>query len=187
MVLFSTSWKPANAQETKFKTSHHTSSPKATQASIHPEKRKNANSSSTGQTEAFIVTGTHVRNRLARESTSPIDILSAAQLARSGQLNLSDALNRTNASITINEAGWDAAALTSSIRLRGLNPNEVLVLLDGKRRHVTGNIYADPGPQEGSTPVDLNMIPAAAIDHIEILRDGAAAQYGSDAIAGVVN
>lgn len=128
-----------------------------------------------------------MRNRLARESTSPIDILSAAQLARSGQLNLSDALNRTNASITINEAGWDAAALTSSIRLRGLNPNEVLVLLDGKRRHVTGNIYADPGPQEGSTPVDLNMIPAAAIDHIEILRDGAAAQYGSDAIAGVVN
>ncbi|WP_264802263.1 TonB-dependent receptor plug domain-containing protein, partial [Ameyamaea chiangmaiensis] len=81
----------------------------------------------------------------------------------------------------------DVGALTSSIRMRGLNPNEVLVLVDGKRRHTTANIIADSGPQQGSTPVDLNMIPASAIDHIEILRDGAAAMYGSDAIAGVVN
>ncbi|NVN09926.1 TonB-dependent receptor [Nguyenibacter vanlangensis] len=137
--------------------------------------------------EIVIATGTHVRNRTARASTSPIDVISAAALRRSGQINLADALARTNPSISINAVGWDAGALTSFIRLRGLNPNDTLVLVDGKRRHMTGNIYADSGPQKGSMPVDLNMIPVDAIDHIEVLRDGAAAQYGSDAIAGVVN
>lgn len=71
--------------------------------------------------------------------------------------------------------------------MRGLNPNQVLILVDGKRRHVTANIVQNAGPQFGSTPVDLNMIPANMIDHIEVLEDGAAAMYGSDAIAGVVN
>jgi len=71
--------------------------------------------------------------------------------------------------------------------MRGLNPNHVLVLVDGVRRHTSANIDSDAGVDFGSTPVDLNMIPAAAIDHIEILEDGAAALYGSDAIAGVVN
>ena len=137
--------------------------------------------------EQMIVTGTHAFNRRARDSTSPISVLTAATLRRSGQMNLADAIVRTDPSITVNAMGSDAGALTSSIRMRGLNPNEVLVLVDGKRRHTTANIYADAGPQQGSTPVDLNMIPASAIDHIEILRDGAAAMYGSDAIAGVVN
>ncbi|MBM9400399.1 TonB-dependent receptor [Gluconacetobacter azotocaptans] len=137
--------------------------------------------------EAVIVTGTHAFHRRARDSTAPISILTAQTLMRSGQVNLADAIVRTDPSITTQAMGADAGALTSSIRMRGLNPNEVLVLVDGKRRHTTANIYADQGPQQGSTPVDLNMIPANAIDHIEVLRDGAAAMYGSDAIAGVVN
>ncbi|NVN11713.1 TonB-dependent receptor plug domain-containing protein [Nguyenibacter vanlangensis] len=137
--------------------------------------------------EAVIVTGTHAFNRHARDSTAPITVISAATLTRTGQVNLADALTRMDPSITQEAMGADAGALTSSIRMRGLNPNEVLVLVDGKRRHTTANIYADQGPQQGSTPVDLNMLPANAIDHIEILRDGAAAMYGSDAIAGVVN
>ncbi|MBS1095069.1 TonB-dependent receptor plug domain-containing protein [Gluconobacter wancherniae] len=141
----------------------------------------------TDSNEQMIVTGTHAFNRRARDSTSPISVLSAATLRHSGQMNLADAIVRTDPSISVNAMGADAGALTSSIRMRGLNPNEVLVLVDGKRRHTTANIYADAGPQQGSTPVDLNMIPAGAIDHIEILRDGAAAMYGSDAIAGVVN
>ena len=137
--------------------------------------------------ESVIVTGTRSLGKKARDSTSPIDVISATTLARSGQPNLSDQLTRTDPSISVQAYGADTQALVAAIRLRGLNPNDVLVLIDGKRRHETSNITADAGPEQGATPVDLNMIPAAAIDHIEILRDGAAAQYGSDAIAGVVN
>ena len=140
-----------------------------------------------GNGETVIVTGTRNLNKKARDSTSPIDVISSATLARSGQPNLSDQLSRTDPSISIQAYGADTQALVAAIRLRGLSPNDVLVLIDGKRRHATANITADAGPEQGATPVDLNMIPAAAIDHIEILRDGAAAQYGSDAIAGVVN
>ena len=137
--------------------------------------------------ESVIVTGTRSLGRKARDSTSPIDVITSATLRRSGQLNLSDALTKTDPSININAMGADTADLTAAIVLRGLNPDDTLVLIDGKRRNGTANISADAGPQQGATPVDLNMIPAAAIDHIEVLRDGAAAQYGSDAVAGVVN
>lgn len=139
------------------------------------------------QEESVIVTGTHSLQRHARDSISPIDVITAATLQRSGQTNIADALVKTNPSITVSAMGMDTAALTSEIRLRGLNPNETLVLVDGKRRHGTANINAAPGPQQGSTAPDLNMIPANMIDHIEVLRDGAAAMYGSDAIAGVIN
>jgi iron complex outermembrane recepter protein len=139
------------------------------------------------QTEALIVTGTHAANRSARQSISPVSVVTAATLQRSGLMNIADALTRTYAEINVSAMGLDTGSLTSSIRMRGLNPNEVLVLVDGERRHTTANIYADPGPEFGSTPVDLNMLPANAIDHIEVLEDGAAAMYGSDAIAGVVN
>ncbi len=137
--------------------------------------------------ESVIVTGTRNLGKKARDSTSPIDVISATTLARSGQPNLDDQLSRTDPSISVQAYGADTQALVAAIRLRGLDPNDVLVLIDGKRRHQTANITADAGPEQGATPVDLNMIPAAAIDHIEVLRDGAAAQYGSDAIAGVVN
>ncbi|WP_256124368.1 TonB-dependent receptor plug domain-containing protein, partial [Endobacter medicaginis] len=136
--------------------------------------------------ESVIVTGSRV-SRKARDSTTPVDVITSAQLARTGQPNLVGALITTNASINTKSMGQDTANLTSSIRMRGLNPNETLVLIDGKRRNGTSNITADGGPEAGATPVDINLIPAAAIDHIEVLRDGAAAMYGSDAIAGVVN
>ena len=139
------------------------------------------------QGESVIVTGTRSLNTKARDSTSPIDVISAASLRRSGVVNLGDALTKTDASIDIKPDGADTAGLTANIVLRGLNPNETLILLDGVRRHPTSNISADAGPEAGSTAPDINMIPAAAIDHIEVLKDGAAAQYGSDAIAGVVN
>jgi len=140
-----------------------------------------------GNNETLIVTGTHASNRKARQSTTPISVISAEVLRRSGEMNLTQAITRTYSSINVSNMGNDAGALTSAFRMRGLNPNQVLVLVDGKRRHTTANIYADAGPAFGATPVDLNMIPAAAIDHIEVLEDGAAALYGSDAIAGVVN
>ena len=137
--------------------------------------------------EAVIVTGTRDSNRHARQSTAPVSVVTAATLTRSGQMNLSDALTKTYASINVVAMAADSAALTQSIQMRGLGPNEVLVLVDGKRRHSTANIVADSGPQFGSTGADLNTLPSNMIDHIEVLEDGAAAQYGSDAIAGVVN
>src|ERR1700744_1356123 len=137
--------------------------------------------------ETIIVTGTRETDKKAAESLSPIDLVSADDLAATGQTDLRDALARAPPSFTRQAQSYDAGALTDSIQLRGLNPDEVLVLVNGKRRHTTANLNADPGPLQGSAPVDLDMIPISAIDHIEVLRDGAAAQYGSDAIAGVVN
>ncbi|WP_407652009.1 TonB-dependent receptor plug domain-containing protein [Bombella dulcis] len=137
--------------------------------------------------EHLTVRRTSTPLKRARASTSPVDIVTAQQLRRTGQLNVADALARVNPSVTISTAGYDTGALTSSIRLRGLNPNHTLVLVNGIRRHTTANISADSGPEEGSSPVDLNMIPAEAIDHIEILRDGAASRYGADGLAGVIN
>ncbi|MFS3134251.1 TonB-dependent receptor plug domain-containing protein [Gluconacetobacter sacchari] len=169
------------SRSTQPATSRHSAPPKTTPL---PHSRTPASAPSA---EAVIVTGTHASNRKARDSTSPIDVISAAALRRSGQMNLANALVTTNASISVAAQGQDTAALTAAIRMRGLSPNQVLVLVDGKRRHTTANITSHVGPQEGVTPVDLNMIPANAIDRIEVLRDGAAAMYGSDAIAGVVN
>jgi len=137
--------------------------------------------------EQVVVTGTHEVNHKARDSNSPVTLVSGTSLRRSGTLNLGDALTRVYPSINVSAMGTSVSGLTSSIRMRGLSSNEVLVLVDGKRRHSTAGISGDAGPNFGSTPVDLNMIPAGAIDHIEILEDGAAAMYGSDAIAGVVN
>ena len=137
--------------------------------------------------EAVIVTGTRSVGLKARNSTSPVDVITSATLTRAGTPTLAQALVQTDPSINVAAEGADTADLTSALVLRGLNPNQTLVLIDGKRRNGTANITADAGPEQGATPVDINMIPAAAIDHIEVLRDGAAAQYGSDAIAGVIN
>nr|WP_083301969.1 TonB-dependent receptor [Kozakia baliensis] len=140
-----------------------------------------------GGSEAIVVTGTREIGKKARDAIAPLDIVTHKQLATTGQGTLRDALGLLLPSLTTPTAGFDAGAMTDTISLRGLNPNETLILVDGKRRHTTANIYADPGPQQGSTASDIDMIPMSAIDHVEVLKDGAAAQYGSDAVAGVVN
>ncbi|WP_242403191.1 TonB-dependent receptor plug domain-containing protein [Asaia platycodi] len=114
-------------------------------------------------------------------------VISSKTLERSGELNIANALTRTYPSITMSARGSNTNSLVSSIQMRGLGPNETLVLVDGKRRHSTANIVQKPGPQFASSGVDLNMLAGNMIDHIEVLEDGAAAMYGSDAIAGVVN
>ena len=138
-------------------------------------------------TEAVIVTGTRESNVKARDSVAPIDVLPAAALQATGATDLRDALERVLPSVNHAAFAGDYGALTDTVQLRGLSPDHVLILINGKRRHTTANIYADGGPLQGSAPVDLDLIPLSAIDHIEVLRDGAAAQYGSDAIAGVIN
>ncbi len=140
-----------------------------------------------GAPEDVIVTGTRQLGRTKQESPAPVDVISAAELQRTGQENVFDALNTILPSFDLPPQGFDTAGLIRSARLRGLSADDVLVLVDGKRRHVSANINADIGPSGGSDPVDLDTIPISLIDHIEVLRDGAAAQYGSDAIAGVIN
>ncbi|MGH7224108.1 MAG: TonB-dependent receptor plug domain-containing protein, partial [Gemmataceae bacterium] len=97
------------------------------------------------------------------------------------------ALEQVVPSFTAQAFGNDMAGQTLQAKLRGLSCNDVLVLVNGKRRHGTANIEVDSGPFQGCAGVDLDFIPVDAIDHIEVLTDGAAAQYGSDAIAGVIN
>ena len=135
----------------------------------------------------IIVTGTREEGRKARQSATPIDVVGSAALANSGQASLLDALREILPSVNTPAVGYDVGALARTFQLRGLSPDQTLVLVNGKRRHLSASLYADSDPAQGSTAVDLDLIPENAIDHIEVLRDGAAAQYGSDAIAGVVN
>ncbi|NRR32642.1 TonB-dependent receptor [Oxalobacteraceae bacterium] len=136
---------------------------------------------------AVIVTGTRASGLKVENSASPIQLLDAGTLQRTGQPDLIQALAQNLPSFTAQAFGGDTANLTLSARLRGLSPNNTLVLINGKRRHGTANLAVLAGPYQGAAAADLNYIPVAAIDHIEVLQDGAAAQYGSDAIAGVIN
>ncbi|WP_322047319.1 TonB-dependent receptor [Paraburkholderia sp. J67] len=145
-----------------------------------------ANATSTVQQDTVVVTGSRTETK-ASKSLTPVDVISGAQLRSTGQTNLRDALTQLSPSIGHETYAGDAAMLTNTLSLHGLSPDHVLVLVNGKRRHTTANISLDGGLNQGSTGVDVDMIPIALIDHIEILRDGAAAQYGSDAIAGVIN
>ncbi|NHZ95453.1 TonB-dependent receptor [Massilia sp. CCM 8734] len=134
-----------------------------------------------------IVTGTRASGLKAENSASPIQVLDAAALGRTGPPNLMQALAQNLPSFNVQAFGRDMAAMTLSARLRGLSPNNTLVLINGKRRHGTANLSVLAGAYQGGAAADLNYIPMSAIDHIEVLQDGAAAQYGTDAIAGVIN
>src|SRR3984957_4793278 len=137
----------------------------------------------------IVVTGTRQGGMVVAESPAPIQILSAEAIqAASGNPDLMSTLAQIVPSLSMEHFGFDEAGQTLMARLRGLSPNHVLVLVDGKRRHTTANLAVDSGsPYQGGAGVDLNFIPLDAIDHIEVLTDGAAAQYGTDAIAGVIN
>jgi iron complex outermembrane receptor protein len=138
--------------------------------------------------DEVIVTGTREIGVKALDSATPIQVVTAAALKSSGAPDLMSALAQTVPSLQMQAFGFDQAGQTLQARLRGVSPNDVLVLINGKRRHTTANLAIDTGsPFQGGAGVDLNFIPLDAIDHVEVLTDGAAAQYGSDAIAGVIN
>lgn len=140
-----------------------------------------------GDVDAVIVTGTRTTGLRAVDSPAPVQVLGADILRRTGQPDLRDALAQNVPSFTAQAFGGDAAAFNLSIKLRGVSPNHALVLINGKRRHGTANVAVSGGPYGGGASADLSLIPVASIDHVEVLLDGAAAQYGTDAIAGVVN
>jgi len=137
--------------------------------------------------EEVVVTGTRVTGVEASESSSPIQVLESTELTSAGKPDLMNALANIVPSFTAQAFGGDMANQTLQAKLRGLSPNHVLVLVNGKRRHTTASLAVLGGPYQGGAGVDLNFIPVDSIDHVEVLTEGAAAQYGTDAIAGVIN
>ena len=155
-------------------------------AAPSPAAAKPSSAATTKDLDAVVVTGSRVQTTVGKSAT-PVAVISSATLQTTGQANLRDALIQLEPSITRTSFGSDNAELTDALQMDGLSPDHVLVLVNGKRRHGSANMVEDGGLDQGSTGVDLDMIPTDLIDHIEVLREGAAAQYGSDAIAGVIN
>src|SRR6202167_2394690 len=159
-------------------------------AAVWPTAQVFAETPTTGESDLdeVIVTGSRQTGIKASDSAAPIQIVSAEALKAAGAPDLMSALSTLVPSLQMQAFGFDMAGQTLVARLRGVSPNDVLVLVNGKRRHTTANLAVDTGsPFQGAAGVDLNFIPLDAIDHVEVLTEGAAAQYGSDAIAGVVN
>lgn len=138
--------------------------------------------------ETVIVTGTRVQGMTAADSATPITVLGSDALSAGvGTTDVRQALGELVPSFTAQQYANDTAEFSLSASLRGLSPNDTLVLVDGERRHYSGNLHVDAGFGAGSSAPDISLIPESAIDHVEVLLDGAAAQYGTDAIGGVVN
>lgn len=136
----------------------------------------------------IIVTGTRGTARLADESPSPVDVFDAEALQARGLNDLNRTLQFLAPSFNYpRTATGPSGANTRAATLRGLAPDQTLVLVNGKRWHLSSVLNFNNVVGRGSVPVDLGSIPVSAIERVEILRDGAAAQYGSDAIAGVIN
>jgi iron complex outermembrane receptor protein len=139
--------------------------------------------------EEIITTGTRRAARTESQSSVPIDVISGQEFENMGTADLDDMLRNTVPSYNVTRQSIsDAATLVRPANLRGLPPDNSLILVNGKRRHRSG-VIAELGGSlaAGSQGADISAIPALAIRQTEILRDGAAAQYGSDAIAGVIN
>ena len=140
------------------------------------------------ESEAKAVVGSRSGSRDFLNSIVPIDVITNSQIQKSGQKKLTQILSYFipgfNAPTPAIKDGSDHVPAST---LRGLNPDQVLVLINGKRLHTSALLHVNDTVGRGTSGANLNTIAVASIDHIEILRDGAAAQYGSDAIAGVIN
>ncbi len=139
--------------------------------------------------DEIVLVGSRNANRTATETTVPIDVIDIKELGNaSPQVNLNQILNFVAPSFSSNtQTISDGTDHIDPASLRGLGPDQVLVLVNGKRRHNSSLVNVNGTFGRGSVGTDLNAIPTASIERIEVLRDGAAAQYGSDAIAGVIN
>ncbi|MES3033869.1 MAG: TonB-dependent receptor [Gemmatimonadota bacterium] len=138
--------------------------------------------------EAVAVIGTRAEERTVTKSPVPVDVFSAVDMKATGRTETAQMIQALAPSVNFpRSAIADGTDAVRPATLRGLGADQVLVLVNGKRRHTTALINVNGTVGRGQSAVDLNAIPASMIDHVEILRDGAAAQYGSDAIAGVIN
>lgn len=141
-----------------------------------------------GVLEEVVIIGTRSPGRSAEDLPVPVDVLSAEQLEATGQTEVGRMLQFIAPSFNFSSSSVsDGTDALRPATLRGLGPDQTLVLVNGKRRHQASLIHINTSVGRGTAGTDMNAIPAAALKRIEVLRDGAAAQYGSDAIAGVIN
>lgn len=138
--------------------------------------------------DEIVVTGNRSKPRTILDSPVPVDNINTEALLQTGQNNIEQMLNYKVPSFNSqNQAISDATAHYDPADLRGLGPSRTLVLINGKRKNQSAQVYLNRTPGKGEVGIDLKSIPIAAVERIEVLRDGASAQYGSDAIAGVIN
>src|SRR5688572_5300285 len=136
----------------------------------------------------IIVTGTRRTDRTVADSNVPIDVIGGEALTNTGLTETNKILNQLVPSFNFPQPSIaDGTDVLRPATLRGLSPDQTLVLINGKRRHVSALLNINGTIGRGSAAVDMNLIPTLAIERIEVLRDGASSQYGSDAIAGVIN
>ena len=136
----------------------------------------------------IVVTGTRRTDRTVADSPVPVDVISAEALANTGHTEMNRALTQEVPSFNFPQPSiTDGTDVIRPATLRGLGPDQTLVLINGKRRHTSALLNINGSVGRGTSAVDINLIPTIALSRVEVLRDGAAAQYGSDAIAGVIN
>jgi len=136
----------------------------------------------------IVVTGTRRSDRTVADSPVPIDVIGGKELTNTGLTETNKILNQLVPSFNFPQPSIaDGSDALRPATLRGLSPDQTLVLINGKRRHVSALLNINGTVGRGSAAADLNLIPGLAISRIEVLRDGASSQYGSDAIAGVIN
>lgn len=156
--------------------------------SVQAQASKTSSSSSAKTLDTISVTGSRVQGRTAAETAAPVDIIGQEELASTGAMEVGQALQMLEPSFNFSRTTVsDGTDILRPATLRGLGPDQVLVLVNGKRRHQQALVNVQETVGRGSAGTDINAIPVSAIERIEVLRDGAAAQYGSDAIAGVIN
>ena len=142
----------------------------------------------TGQLDDIVIVGSRSLPRSSANSPLPVDNFDNKTLKTTGQLTFDKALQyRVPSFNTVNTPVNDATTLLDPYEIRNLGPSRTLILINGKRKNLSSLLYVQFGPGRGETGSDLSAIPTDAIKRVEILRDGASAQYGSDAIAGVMN
>lgn len=138
--------------------------------------------------DEVVVTGTRTAPRSNTTTALPIDVLTSKDLASTGQATFDKALQYKIPSFnTVQTPVNDATSLLDPYEIRNLGPSRTLILINGKRKNMSALLYTQTSPGRGETGADISAIPTDAIERVEILRDGASAQYGSDAIAGVMN
>jgi iron complex outermembrane receptor protein len=173
---------------TALATSHAAFAQDTTPAPAAPQTDPAASDQDAAPSSEIVVTGTRVAGRTKLDTASPVDVLSGASLRNQGTTELGSALAAVAPSIDFpRPSAVDGTDAIRPATLRGLSPDQTLVLINNVRSHTSALLNINGSVGRGSAATDLNTIPTVALDRIEVLRDGASAQYGSDAIAGVVN
>ena len=138
--------------------------------------------------EKLVVVGSRFQERSVSDSPVPVDVITEEEIAATGQTEVGRVIQELVPSFNFSSSTIsDGTDVLRPATLRGLGPDQVLVLVNGKRRHKSALVHVNTSVGRGTAGVDMNTIPVSAIKRIEVLRDGSSAQYGSDAIAGVIN